>query len=75
MGGLFSNSSAKAAPTPKLVPEATTVSSADTSDSDTVIARLMEQNKKRSGYTGTMKTGGDYLASSTGTDKKNKLGA
>lgn len=74
MGGLFGGSSKTVAttPTPSLVPEATAVSKADTSDSDTVTARMMEREKRRAGYSSTMKSNSDLSAS---TDKKTKLGS
>ncbi|WP_278550258.1 hypothetical protein [Cloacibacillus evryensis] len=73
MGGLFGgNKVTPTPPTPSLVPEATAVSRADTSDSETVTARMLDREKRRAGYSSTMKSSSDLSASS---DKKTKLGS
>lgn len=75
MGGLFGGGSSKQTPlppTPSLVPEATAVSRADTSDTEAITARMMDREKRRAGYSSTMKSSLDLSSSS---DKKTKLGS
>ena len=74
MGGLFGGGSSKTVPlppTPSLVPEATSVSRAEVSDSASIIAQMEETSRRRKGFGSTVRSG----AFAGGTaDKKQKLG-
>lgn len=73
MGGLFGGSSKTTPlpPTPSLVPEATSVSRAEVSDSASIIAQMSEKERRRKGFGSTVRSGS---FASTTTDKKQKLG-